>query len=182
MDCIACTQCIDACDEVMVKIKRPPGLIRYTSMNQLDGQPGRVLRPRLYVYGGAALLAVCAAVAALAGRTVFEATVVRQPGVPWVIDGARVRNQLEIHLTNKTGAAARYQLAVRGPAIVAADVRLGQTDVTLPPFGDVRIPLVIAVDLAAATPGLGFTLDARDEGGTSHAQPIRFVAPPGRRP
>ena len=45
-----------------------------------------------------------------------------------------------------------------------------------------RIPLVIAVDLAAATPGLGFTLDARDEGGTSHAQPIRFVAPPGRRP
>ena len=52
---------------------------------------------------------------------------VRQPGIPWVIDGARVRNQLEIDLTNKTGAAARYQLAVRGPAIVAADVRLGQT-------------------------------------------------------
>jgi hypothetical protein len=49
-------------------------------------------------------------VAALAGRTVFEATVVRPPGVPWVIDGARLRNQLEVHRTNKTGAAVRYRL------------------------------------------------------------------------
>jgi cytochrome c oxidase accessory protein FixG len=178
MECLACAQCADVCDEVMLKVKRPPGLIRYTSLNQLDGRPRRVLRPRLYVYGAAALLAVCGAVGALAGRTVFEATVVRQPGVPWVIDDARVRNQLEIHLTNKTGATARYRLAVRGPA---ADVRLGQTDVTLPPFGDVRIPLVIAVDLAAATPDLGFTLDARDEEGTVREQAIRFVAPPGRR-
>jgi cytochrome c oxidase accessory protein FixG len=182
MECLACAQCADACDEVMLKIKRPAGLIRYTSMNQLAGKPRRVLRPRLYVYGAAALVAVVGAVAALAGRTVFEATVVRQPGVPWVIEGARVRNQLEIHLTNKTGAAARYQLAVRGPVFAAADIRLGQTDVTLPPFGDVRVPLVIAVDLAAATPTLGFTLDARDEAGTVREQPIRFVAPPGRRP
>lgn len=31
MECIACTGCIDACDEVMTKIKKPKGLIRYQS-------------------------------------------------------------------------------------------------------------------------------------------------------
>jgi polyferredoxin len=31
MECIACTQCIDACDEVMNRVGLPPGLVRYTS-------------------------------------------------------------------------------------------------------------------------------------------------------
>lgn len=32
MECIACTACIDACDDVMTKLKKPTGLIRYDSM------------------------------------------------------------------------------------------------------------------------------------------------------
>lgn len=32
MECIACTACMDACDEVMTKIKKPTGLIRYDSL------------------------------------------------------------------------------------------------------------------------------------------------------
>lgn len=35
MECVGCTACIDACDEVMVKIKKPKGLIRYASENQI---------------------------------------------------------------------------------------------------------------------------------------------------
>ena len=159
---------------------RPPGLIRYDSLNGLAGKPRRVLRPRLFFYG--AVLAVMGAVGALAGRTVFEATVVRQPGVPWVIDGARIRNQLEVHLTNKTGTAARYRLAVRGPAIAAADVRLGQTDVALPlrrraesrwssPSTSRRRPRASPSPWTPETKRAPFA-----------ERPIRFVAPPGRRP
>jgi cytochrome c oxidase accessory protein FixG len=181
MECLACAQCIDVCDDVMAKIKRPPGLIRYTSLAQLAGRPRRVLRPRLYVYAAAALIAVGGAVAALAARAPFEATVVRQPGVPWVIDGARIRNQLEIHLSNKSGDTARFHLAVR--AGVPADVRLGQTDVELAAFGDARVPLVITVDRADARPGLSFGLDvAGAPGGAPLHQEIRFVAPVGPRP
>ncbi len=32
LDCIACTACIDACDEVMDKLSRPRGLVRYDSL------------------------------------------------------------------------------------------------------------------------------------------------------
>ena len=100
----------------------------------------------------------------------------RQPGVPWVIDGARVRNQFEVHVTNKSSAPARYRLAVQSP--VAADVRLGQTDFELAAFGDVRIPLVIALDASETRPGLGFVLDTRDDSGTTRRQWVQFVAPP----
>ncbi len=177
MECLACAQCVDVCDEVMLKIKRPPGLIRYTSLNALAGLPSRVLRPRLYVYAAAAFIGVSAAVTALAARTPFEATVVRQPGVPWVIDGARVRNQVEIHLTNKRGTPARFHIAVRSP--VPADIGLGQTDLDLPALGDTRIPLVVTVDVAHARPGLTFGLDVTDDQNGARRQEIRFVAPLG---
>jgi polyferredoxin len=44
MECLACTQCIDACDEVMVKIGRRPGLIGMLSLRELGGEPARRLR------------------------------------------------------------------------------------------------------------------------------------------
>ena len=137
-----------------------------------------MLRPRLYVYAAAAFIAVSSAVTALAARTPFEATVVRQPGVPWVIDGTRVRNQVEVHLTNKRGTAARFHLAVRSP--VPADIGLGQTDLELPALGDTRIPLVITIDAARARPGLTFGLDVSDDDQSAvRRQEIRFVAPIG---
>ncbi len=168
MECIACAQCADACDEVMLKLHRAPGLVRYTSLNQLAGRPRRVWRARLYVYAAAAFVAASAAAVALAGRTAFEATVVRQPGVPWVIEGGAVRNQLEVHLTNKRGAPARFHLVVEGP--VPARIGLGQPDIELGPLGDVRIPLVITVAGRDARPGLVFALGVADSGGASRRQ------------
>ena len=50
MECIACTACIDACDEVMVKTKKPTGLIRYVTENQLAGKASQFLRPRVIIY------------------------------------------------------------------------------------------------------------------------------------
>ncbi len=35
IECVGCTACVDACDEVMFKIHKPLGLIRYTSENEI---------------------------------------------------------------------------------------------------------------------------------------------------
>ncbi len=50
LDCIGCTACIDACDEVMEKIHRPKGLIRYASENQISESKHWVLTPRMKAY------------------------------------------------------------------------------------------------------------------------------------
>src|SRR5690606_21433497 len=49
LDCVGCASCIDACDEVMDKLGRPRGLIRYDSPNGLEGKKRRFLRPRVWV-------------------------------------------------------------------------------------------------------------------------------------
>ncbi len=40
MECVHCTACMDACDNVMTKIGAPRGLIRYASLNGIErGEP-----------------------------------------------------------------------------------------------------------------------------------------------
>ena len=60
LECIGCTACIDACDDIMTKLGRPTGLIRYDSQNGFDGLPKRILRPRIYAYSVLALLGLLA--------------------------------------------------------------------------------------------------------------------------
>jgi ferredoxin len=64
LECIHCTQCIDACDAVMAKLGRPTGLIRYSSQRALDSAPRKSMRVRLIVYP-ALLTALLAAAAYL---------------------------------------------------------------------------------------------------------------------
>src|ERR1019366_9108703 len=50
MECVHCTACMDACDNVMKKIGSPAGLIRYASLNGIErGERLRVTQ-RLAAY------------------------------------------------------------------------------------------------------------------------------------
>jgi cytochrome c oxidase accessory protein FixG len=50
LECIACTLCIDACDDIMLKVKKPEGLIRYSSENELLGKKHTFITPRSIIY------------------------------------------------------------------------------------------------------------------------------------
>lgn len=50
-ECIGCAACIDACDNVMVDMGYPTGLVRYASETSLRTGHLRVLRPRVIGYG-----------------------------------------------------------------------------------------------------------------------------------
>ncbi len=69
--CIGCAACIDACDDVMLKVGYPKGLISYTTEHNLSGQKTKLIRPRLIGYA-AALLIICG----LFGYTVVNRTLV----------------------------------------------------------------------------------------------------------
>ena len=102
LECIGCTACIDACDEVMTKIQRPRGLIRYDSSNGLAGQASRLLRPRVYIYAALALLGLgaLAFVASQKARP-FNATVSRAAGAGFYSDADSIRNIYQIRFFNK---------------------------------------------------------------------------------
>ena len=58
LECIMCGLCIDACDNVMVKVGRPTGLIAYDNdvniKRRLEGKENayRFVRPRTLIYAG----------------------------------------------------------------------------------------------------------------------------------
>ena len=39
LGCITCGLCLDACDSIMDKVGRPRGLIRYASLDEIEGKP-----------------------------------------------------------------------------------------------------------------------------------------------
>jgi len=117
MECIHCTQCIDACDEVMDKIGRPRGLIRYSSQAAIEGERGRLLRPRVVIYPVilAGLLVALGMVVASKDRA--EVTVIRaggglpyfratEHGEEWI--GTRVK----IRVRNRTPEPVSYTFGI----------------------------------------------------------------------
>lgn len=88
--CIDCGACIDACNEVMDKLSKPRGLIRFASETELTGEKPRFVRPRLLGYGTAI---VCATAAVLYG---FTAT------TSLLVEIRRDRNALFIQLDEDT--------------------------------------------------------------------------------
>ncbi|MFG1490603.1 cytochrome c oxidase accessory protein CcoG, partial [Oceanospirillum sp. HFRX-1_2] len=58
--CIDCGACIDACDQVMDKVGKPRGLIRFASEVELSGSPVKqtLMRPKLAGYAVVMLLAL----------------------------------------------------------------------------------------------------------------------------
>jgi cytochrome c oxidase accessory protein FixG len=103
MECVNCTACIDACDEVMAKVERPTGLIRYASENSINLGFQKLFTGRVKGYSFVLLLLVAAFITLIATREDLEATITRFPGMTYQArpDG-RVSNLYNITLINKT--------------------------------------------------------------------------------
>lgn len=143
LECIGCANCIDACNAVMEKIGQETGLIRYASLNKLSGKPGRILRPRLYVYTAFLLLGMAVAGVFWKTRNSFEANLLRLSGSPYLLAEGMVRNQFTIHLINKTPQTTDFAIEVTPPP--EALVTLALHTVTLESLADRMIPVFVSL-------------------------------------
>jgi cytochrome c oxidase accessory protein FixG len=143
MECIGCAQCIDACDNVMDKLGRKRGLIRYTSKDELAGVPRKVLRMRTIVYPIVLLIAVTGTIYTITHRGDTEVWIERIQGPSFVeLPDGKVSAQARIKLENKTDAERRYNLYLTESP--NASLR-SQPVWTLAPHKSVVIPLFIDV-------------------------------------
>lgn len=112
MECIHCTQCADACDDIMVKVGKPTGLIRYTSQDALAGKAPRILRTRTVLYPLAFVLFFGAFLVALATRSPADVTLLGPIGAPFTREAdGRIVNQVRLRVANRTGVEQRYTIA-----------------------------------------------------------------------
>ncbi|MEM8600443.1 MAG: cytochrome c oxidase accessory protein CcoG [Bacteroidota bacterium] len=148
MECIACTQCIDACDAIMDKMDLPRGLIRYTSEHALDGQKTRVVRPRTVLYTlffGALVTALSVGVAT---RGSYDVNVGRAVGQPFMeLTDGTIANRLRFRVRNQTPRDVAFEIRALEPA--AATLRIvGVQPIPLAPQEMTRVEVWVVVPAA----------------------------------
>jgi cytochrome c oxidase accessory protein FixG len=180
LECIGCAACIDACDEVMTRLQRPAGLIRYDSLAAFGGGTTRWLRPRTVIYG--ILLAIGATVATLAFSTIQPAnfSVVRLGGAAYFVDRDTVRNQFMVRVLNKRTVPAVFTVSVEhlAPGVVVAGTDL---PVTVDPMGEQMHPLVLTASRAGYPGPFRFEVRVRDRTGRFNVErAVEFLGPEAR--
>lgn len=117
--CIMCALCIDACDEVMEKIGRPTGLIRFESFESMEAnkkpQP-LYKRPRVWVYSAIMSLALVGIAYGLTSLAPLELKVIhaRQPLFVLQSDGS-IQNKYTLKILNKMGEDIQATISATGP-------------------------------------------------------------------
>lgn len=103
LECVNCTACMDACDEVMLKIKRPTGLIRYDSYTGITEGRKKLMTARTWAYSGVLTLLVIILAGLLISRTNVETLFLKVPGTLYIDskDGF-ITNLYKYEVINKT--------------------------------------------------------------------------------
>jgi cytochrome c oxidase accessory protein FixG len=103
MECVGCTACIDACNDVMIKIDKPKGLIRYASENTIASGEPLHYTTRMKLYTGLCLLVLGILSVILFTRKDIDATIMRTPGQLFQERGTdSISNLYNIKVVNKT--------------------------------------------------------------------------------
>ena len=115
LECVNCTACIDACDQVMDKIEKPRGLIKYASQNSIKEGNKKIFTTRVIGYTVVLCLLVFVVMFMLFTRTDVEATILKVPGQLYQEQpNERISNLYNIQFINKTNFELPLELRVKG--------------------------------------------------------------------
>jgi cytochrome c oxidase accessory protein FixG len=177
MECVHCTACIDACDAVMDKVKRPRGLIRYASLNGIE-RGERKLRPtpRLVAYTLILVALVGLDVFLIFSRSHIQTTLLRAPGALFQqMPNGKISNLYLLKLINK----APHEMVVQ--------LKLENSEGTLTVLGNglvvpsrQRIETSVLIELAPAqlkSGAIELVVGVYSEGKRLHTVKTGFIGP-----
>jgi cytochrome c oxidase accessory protein FixG len=183
-ECIGCAACIDGCDQVMDKVGRPHGLIRYSTTHAVESNLSgkqilrRVLRPRVLVYasilGGIALVAA----ASLWLRVPLKVDVIRDRSVlVREVAGGDVENVYQLMIINTAERERVFDIEATGLPTIHLE---GETHVTVPASDSRVVPLRVRVHVepGSVSPGqhrIHFLVHAHDDPGVFRREPSIFI-------
>lgn len=113
MECVGCTACIDACDEVMLKIDRPLGLIRYASENEIAKGTKFKFNSRMKAYSFVLALLSVLMIFLVATRNSIDTYISRAQGQLFQeLPDGKISNLYTAKIINKTNQQELISLKV----------------------------------------------------------------------
>ena len=177
MECIGCAACVDACDDIMDKVKRPRGLIRYDSHHGLTGQKRHIIRPRIILYTLLMLIGAGVLTWGLTRVNAFEMSVVRLRGMPYLADPGHIRNQFTLRLLSKGDDPSTFKVSTENaPAGLSIS---GMGDVlTVPGGGELQQTLMLSLGDSNYTGPFKFSITATPmDGRAALKREVEFLGP-----
>lgn len=177
-ECIGCALCIDACDEIMDKMNYPRGLIRYTTENELEGKPSKLMRPRTFGYGIALVLMIGVMGYTIATRVPAKLQVERDRGALFKFNGqGRVENTYTVSIENMSEVPQTFGLSVSGMESIQI---LTETTITVDSTDIRALPTVVDVDpedISSASSTITFKAASKTDPSLVLETEARFLGP-----
>jgi cytochrome c oxidase accessory protein FixG len=179
MECIGCTQCIDACDAIMARVGKPKGLIAYTSQAKLRGAKARVFRPRLLAYAAIALVAAGALAWRVAAQSPVDVTLLRRTETPFaVVADGRVSNLVRIKVVNRSREPRAFRLGIEAPGADDAELRAPEQGASVAPGADAILPAFVIVPRSRFVAGrISARIVVTDDHGFRDAEDFVLLGP-----
>ncbi len=151
LECVNCTACIDACDDIMTKVNKPTGLIRYGSVNSVKEKREKLFTSRVKGYSVVLFILVSVVTTLLLTRNDVETTILRQPGVLYQErENNHISNIYDVNFVNKTFKDVTVKLEIANiPDAVIQQV--GDNNHTIPASEKVKSSFFIILPNAALT-------------------------------
>lgn len=113
LECVNCTACMDACDEVMEKVDRPKGLIRLDSYNGIIDKKHKLINSRSIAYSIVLLLLVGLESFLFMSRSDVETLILRTPGMLYQKpEEGIISNLYNYQLINKTSGEYQVRMEI----------------------------------------------------------------------
>jgi cytochrome c oxidase accessory protein FixG len=122
MECVGCTACIDACNEVMVKIKKPLGLIRYASENHIAKGRKFHFNNRMKAYSALLIILTIFMSVLIASRHSIDTYISRVKGQLYQeLPDNKLSNLFNAKIINKTNKDVTIELRLEN---VAGEIKM----------------------------------------------------------
>ncbi len=131
LECVNCTACMDVCDEVMLKVNKPTGLIRLASYNNIIDGTQKIFTTRVKGYTIVLAVLMVALGALLTNRSDIDATALRIPGQLYQkTESGEIQNLINILFINKSFEPVDLKVKIIG--IPSAKIKqVGKDDIHL---------------------------------------------------
>ena len=126
LECVNCTACIDACDEVMVKVGLPKGLIRYATEDEIEKEVPFKFTGRMKAYSVVLLLMLGFLGFLLSNRGTMEAKFIKPAGSTYFVRDGKITNTYNYTFLNKSNKDQLVTIKIMEPA--HGTVSLSTTD------------------------------------------------------
>ena len=114
LECVNCTACMDACDEVMTKIKKPEGLIRIDSYNGIVNSKKSIWNKRVAAYSLLLVALLGLESFLFISRADVETLLLRTPGMLYQEQDSYITNLYNYQLINKSNKEVAVTFKVEG--------------------------------------------------------------------